>query len=233
MTTGSDALFSPELVARVVARRGQLHLTRALDPRRTALVVIDMQRAFTEADAPSGTPSAKAIVPNINRLAAALRAGGGHVAFSQGTFSDAPDGGWPAFYTRMVGPEAAHRILAALRPGHALHALDPGLTVAATDLVFAKNRYSAFAPNASVLPAWLAARDVRTVVVVGTLTNICCESTARDAMQWGFDAIMVADANAARSAAAHQATLDTFVEFFGDVLTTHELLALLPQAQAA
>lgn len=233
MTGRSEDLFPPELVSRVIARRGRLHPTDALDPRRTSLVVIDMQRAFTETGAPSETASAKAVIPRINRLARALRAGGGHVAFSQATFSDAEDGGWPAFFTRMVGPEAARSILAALRPGHALHALDPALEIAPRDFVFPKCRYSAFAPGASPLPGWLAERGVRTVIVVGTITNVCCESTARDAMQHGYDTIMVADANAARDPAAHQATLETFIQFFGDVLDTEELLALLPAAAPA
>ena len=233
MSERSEDLFPPELVSRIVARRGRLHPTDTLDPRRTALVVVDMQRAFTERGAPSETAAAKAVIPRINRLARAIRAGGGHVAFSQATFSEAADGGWPAFFARIVGPEAARSILAALRPGHALHALDPALETSPGDFVFPKCRYSAFAPGASPLPDRLAGRGVRTVIVAGTLTNVCCESTAREAMQHGYDTIMVADANAARDPLAHQATLETFIQFFGDVLTTAELLALLPAAAPA
>jgi len=214
-------IFPAKLLARVRARRGgRVHVTSRLDARSTALVVIDMQRAFTEQGAPSGGGEADSVIPAINAVAAALRAGGGHVAFSRATFDGSEDGGWPAFYRRMVEPGLAQRILAALREGHELHALDPALDVAAGDLVFAKCRYSAFAPGASALPEWLAARGVRTVLVAGTLTNVCCESTARDAMQHGYEAVMIADANAARDHGAHVATLRTFLEFFGDVLTT-------------
>ena len=131
----------------------------------------------------------------------------------------------------MVEPGLAQRILAGLREGHELHALDPALEVGAGDLVFPKCRYSAFAPGASPLPAWLAARDVRAVLVAGTLTNVCCESTARDAMQHGYETAMIADANAARDRAAHVATLRTFLEFFGDVLTSAQVLALLEGAE--
>ena len=125
----------------------------------------------------------------------------------------------------------AQRILEGLREGHPLHGLDPELDVAAADLVFPKCRYSAFAPDASPLPAWLEARGVRTVLVAGTLTNVCCESTARDAMQHGYDTVMIADANAARDRAAHLATLNTFLEFFGDVLTARQVIALLEGAE--
>lgn len=220
--------FPEELIARVRARRGgRVHVTTRLDPARTALVVVDMQRAFTQHGAPSGTGDAPSVIPAINAVAAALRAAGGHVAFSRGTFDATEDGGWPGFYRRMVEPGLAQRILEGLREGHPLHALDPALEVAPGDFVFPKCRYSAFAPGASPLPDWLAARGVRTVLVAGTLTNVCCESTARDAMQHGYDAVMIADANAARDRAAHDATLRTFLEFFGDVLTTAQVLHLI------
>lgn len=227
MSKSSDQLFPAALVARIVGRRGQLHLTRAIDPRRTALAVIDMQIAFTAPAQASETPSARAVIPAINRLAAALREAGGHVAFSQGTFSDAPDGGWPGFFRRMVDPATAARIVAGLRPGAPGHALDPGLIVAPGDLVFPKCRYSAFARDASPLEPWLAERGVTTLIVAGTITNVCCESTARDAMQLGYDTIMAADANAARDQAAHDATLATFIEFFGDVLTVDEIIGFI------
>jgi nicotinamidase-related amidase len=65
------------------------------------------------------------------------------------------------------------------------------------------------------------------VIVAGTITNVCCESTARDAMQRGFETIMAGDANAARDQAAHDASLATFIEFFGDVLTVDAIVALI------
>lgn len=228
----AGALFDEALVARVKARRGgRVHVTTRIDPARTALVVIDMQRAFTRDGAPSGLGETTSVIPAINAIAAALRAGGGQVAFSRATFDGSEDGGWPGFYRRMVEPGLAQGILVALREGHELHALDPGLDVTPSDFVFPKCRYSAFAPGASPLPGWLESRGVRTVIVVGTLTNICCESTARDAMQWGYETIMVSDANAARDRAAHEATLRTFLEFFGDVLTTAQAVALLKGAE--
>lgn len=230
----AQTLFPQDLLDRVRARRGgRVHLTTRLDPARTALVVIDMQLAFTQQGTASGTGATTSVIPAINAIAAALRGAGGHVAFSRATFDGTADGGWPGFYRRMVEPGLAQRILEPLREGHALHALDPGLEVAPADFVFPKCRYSAFAPGASPLPAWLEARGVRTVLVAGTLTNVCCESTARDAMQHGYDTVMVADANVARDRAAHDATLRTFLEFFGDVLTTTQVLALVAGGELA
>jgi len=62
-----------EIAERVFARRGRLHLFDALDPKRSALVVIDMQNAFVAPGAPMEVPAARALVAPINRLAAELR----------------------------------------------------------------------------------------------------------------------------------------------------------------
>src|SRR5215204_3905355 len=64
------------IVERVVARRGDVHWFERLDPATSALLVIDMQNTFCMPGAPGEVPMARAIVPNINRLAAALRGRG-------------------------------------------------------------------------------------------------------------------------------------------------------------
>ena len=95
------------------------------------------------------------------------------------------------------------------------------------DLFVAKNRYSAFLPSASELTKELRALGIDTAIIVGTLTNVCCESSARDAAMQDFKTTIVSDANAARSDAEHLATLVTFIQSFGDVRTTDEVIALL------
>ena len=95
-----------------------------------------------------------------------------------------------------------------------------------------KNRYSAFFPGACELPDLLRARGVDTVLITGTLTNVCCESSARDAMMGDFKTVMVSDANAARSDAEHIAALATVVQFFADVRSTDEVLSMLTDVTA-
>jgi ureidoacrylate peracid hydrolase len=229
-STGSMAALSPEIARRLLERRsGKLHLFDSLEPQRTALVVIDMQRAFLEPGAPSETPAARGIVESINRIARALRSAGGTVAFAQATFQREGPDAWPLFFDHMVSPALARTILEALSPGHPLHALWPGLEVQAQDVVCPKKRYSAFFPGACAIPDHLRARGIDTVIITGTLTNVCCEASARDAMMADFRTIMVSDANAARSAAEHRAALDTLAQFFADIRTTEEVLALLRQ----
>jgi ureidoacrylate peracid hydrolase len=216
-----------EIVERLRRRRGRLHIFEALQPARTALVVIDMQQNFVAPDAASAVPAAREIVPNINRLAAALRGSGGIVAWVQATYTREGPGYWPLFFDYMVSPQVSARILAGLAEGAPGHALWHELQLDAKDLRVKKNRYSAFFPGASDLPSRLQERRIDTVLIAGTMTNVCCEASARDAMAAGFKTIVVADANAARSEAEHVASLVTMAQFIGDVRSTDEVISLL------
>lgn len=216
-----------EIVERLFRRRGKLHLFDALQGPRTALVVIDMQHSFVAAGAPSAVDTAREIVPNINRLAATLRAAGGSVAWVQATYTRTGPGYWPLFFDYMVSREVSRDILEALTEGAPGHALWHELDVQSADLRVRKNRYSAFFPGASDLPQLLRGRSIDTVLIAGTMTNVCCEASARDAMMDGFKTIVVSDANAARSDAEHTASLATILQFFGDVRASGEIMELL------
>ena len=90
-----------------------------------------------------------------------------------------------------------------------------------------KTRYSAFIQDSSDLPERLVAQGYDTVIIVGTVTNVCCESSARDAMMLNFRTIMVSDANAANSDEEHNASLIAFYLTFGDVMSTDVLITCL------
>jgi ureidoacrylate peracid hydrolase len=212
----------PAIMQAAAARRGRPHVYDEIVSARTALVVIDLQNAFMRPGAPSEVPNARAIVPAVNRLARALRASGGSIAWVQATFERE---GWPLFFDHMVRPELAARILAALRPGAPDHALWPELSVAADDVVVPKYRFSAFLPGASTLPAMLRGRGVDTILIAGCMTNMCCDSSARDAVMTDFRTIMVADCNAARTDAEHLSALASFLTGFGDVRRSEDLIA--------
>jgi ureidoacrylate peracid hydrolase len=70
-------------------------------------------------------------------------------------------------------------------------------------------------------------RGIDTLIVTGTLTNCCCESTARDAMQFNYKVIFVSDANATLSDAEHNATLNNMCALFADVMSTDEVIEVL------
>jgi len=212
------------IVARVVARRGKLHLFDSLDPKKTALLVIDMQNAFVAPGAPVEVPAAREIVPSINRLTAALRKRGVPVVW---VMHESAKGGsdWDGFFGRFIAPESREKAAAALTAGSPLQTLWPGLEVARGDLRVAKNRYSAFIAGSSNLASLLAGKD--TLLIAGTKTNVCCECTARDAMMLDYKVVMLSDCTAALSDDEHRATLENMIQQFGDVLTADEALGLL------
>ncbi len=217
------------VIERVMKKRGRLRVFDRFEPRETALVVIDMQRFYVQ-----DVPPAIAIIPTINRLAAAMRARGSAVAWVQMTAGEGGKSLWPLYHDHFFKPEngARHRDeLTAGTPGHALH---PDLAASPGDIYASKRRFSAFLPSASNLHEQLTARGIRNLAITGMLTNFCCETSARDAMMLDYRVAMISDANAARYEEDHMAGFTTLYQSFGDILTADELLdeVLAPSAAA-
>lgn len=225
-----DVTLPPELLDQLESRRGRRRVFGSVQPRATALLVVDMQNSFVAADGFAYVATAAGIVPNINRLARALRGGGGWVVWIRTSL--APDGrsAWDTYFNHFVPTADAELRRAALSPGHEGHAFWPGLDIQDGDLISDKDRFSALIQGSSTLEAELRTRGVDTLLVTGTLTNVCCESTARDAMMLDFRTFMIADANAARTDADHLAGLRTFVQVFGDVIDTDDAIGLIRSA---
>lgn len=221
-------MISQHIIDRVVARRGQLHLFDRFDALRTALVVIDMQGTFCAPGAPAEVPASRAIVPAINRLAAGLRAAGGtviwctHANVGTGRTSD-----WRNFFDHFVADDVRLRTIESLSPDGSGQEIWSELDVQPADLKLFKNRYSALVPGASQLERMLRSLDIDTLLICGTKTNVCCESTARDAMMLDFKVVMVSDGTAALSEEEHRASLHNIIQQFGDVFSTEEILERL------
>ena len=222
----------PAIVQRVVAKRGTEHPSADIDPARTALVVVDMQNAYMDLAA-GYTACAAAVeaVPAINRLAGAVRQGGGGVFWVKNTHDDTCMNDWSVLQD-MAAPDTRQRRIAALLEGSFGQQIWPGMDVQPGDEVVRKLRYSAFYPGTSDLPARLRARGFDTVLITGTLTNVCCESSARDAMMSNFRVIMVSDGNAALTQAEHDASLIALYLSFTDLMDTDMLIERLAQAPA-
>ena len=94
-----------------------------------------------------------------------------------------------------------------------------------------KNRYSALIPGSSPLERTLRGMGIDTILVAGTKTNVCCESTARDAMMLDFKVVLVEDCCAALSDDEHRSALENIIQQFGDVMTADEVLARLRHLQ--
>jgi ureidoacrylate peracid hydrolase len=215
------------VIDRVVARRGREHVNENLDPAKTALVVVDMQNAFMlPGVAHALCPMAEKIVPNINRLARAVRDSGGTVVWIKTTFKDDALKNWSTYF-EMVTPQQGAKRIAALTTGSKGHELWAALDVRPADLIVEKTRFSAFIQGSSDLADALRNRGIDTVLITGTVTNVCCESTARDAMMLNFKTIMVTDGNAAVTDEDHSASLCAFYLTFGDIMSTDMLIACL------
>lgn len=90
-----------------------------------------------------------------------------------------------------------------------------------------KGRFSGFTHGTSPLHHQLLAAGIDTVIVSGTVTNVCCESTARDAMQYNYRVILATDANAALSDDEHAAALNSLAFVFADLRSAEEIERLL------
>jgi ureidoacrylate peracid hydrolase len=221
------------LVERIIERRGRLHCYDRLEPERTALVVVDMQTAFLKAEWPTSLAAAREIVPTVNRLAKAVRGTGGKVIWIVSTYGPRAADRWRILFDHVMGPKAGAFFREVLSEGHEGHAIWPLLEVRAEDAVVGKNRFGAFCGSAGRLERLLKECGLDTLLIAGTVTNVCCESTAREAAFHDFKTVMVSDANAGRSEADNLVTFSTFIRAFGDVMSSEEVIARLEAGGSA
>jgi ureidoacrylate peracid hydrolase len=215
----------PALVQDYMAKLGPVRCY-ALDPPRTAHVIIDLQNGFCAEGAIAEVPLARAIVPNVNRICAALRAAGGLNVFVRFTVDPQEPQCWTSWHEHQ-SEEARAALGAAFAPGALPHQLWPTLDVRPEDLVLDKTRLSALIPGTCALHETLKQRGIEALIVTGTLSNLCCESTARDAMQMGYKVFFVQDGNATWDDSVHNATLGNMAMVFADVVSTEALVARL------
>ena len=227
-----NAAIHPEVVRRVTERRGGLRVFESIVSERTAHIVVDLQNGFMAPGQIAEIATARDIVPNVNRISQAVRQAGGIVVYIQNTFDEIAVRTWSTFFDHFCSPERRARMIAAFSPGAEGHALWPGLEVLAQDLKVRKRRFGAFAPGASDLHEILQARGIDTLIVTGTASQVCCESTARDAMMLNYKVFFIADGNATFTDAEHNATLSAMAHTFCDVVDTETIVGLLQTAKA-
>jgi ureidoacrylate peracid hydrolase len=218
--------ISEAAAERLQTRLGKLHPFDVIDPRKTALVVIDMQNYFVKQGHQSEVPAARDIVPNINRLAAELRRRGGHVVWVRNG-TDGTRESWSNYHAYLQSPERAERRLRDMEIGAEGYEYWHLNDIRPEDAQITKKRYSAFIADSSNIERHLRDRGIDTLLITGTATNVCCESTARDAMMLNFKVVMVADGLATHTDDEHNATLSSFYGQFGDVQTTDEVFESL------
>ncbi|WP_241332154.1 cysteine hydrolase family protein [Burkholderia cenocepacia] len=183
-----------------------------LDPKTTALVVIDFQKEYFTGKMP--IPDGTQAMANTQKLI---------------KFADAAK--MPVFQVQHIAPA-----------GSAVFAIDgdtvkfqPGMEPRAHDKVVQKKTVSVFA--STDLDKQLKAANIKTIIVAGLMTHACVAGAARDAVPLGYQVVVASDASATRSikrangatvdsATLHRAALAEVEDTFGDVLTTSEITKL-------
>jgi len=200
--------------------RGNVRIYENLEQSKLALVIIDMQNAFVSAGGPIEVPKSREIIPNINRIAGKCREKNIPVIWIKSIYnSDWSDAGLlPKYFLRnLKGPSPLSR-------GNSWSEITEGLDVKEDDYIVDKCRFSALVQGSSKLERLLKTLDRDTIIITGTKTEICCESTARDAMQLDFKVVFIKDATATVLEEDHQAALNVIIQRFGDVLSTDEIV---------
>tara|TARA_R110000787_G_scaffold234492_1_gene341381 strand:+ start:832 stop:1545 length:714 start_codon:yes stop_codon:yes gene_type:complete len=209
-------------------RGGRLHAYDSIDPARTALLVIDMQNFWCQEGMPAFSPITAGLAPNINRLAAETRAAGGSVWWIRAIYSGAPKD-WSS-YMGYLNPDDVSMVLEHLTDGHPGADVWDGMDVRPEDEMVVKTRFSAFIRGSSDIEERLRTRGVNRLVMTGVATDVCVESTARDAFMLDFENMVVSDATATRSDEAQNASLGAMFTHFADIFSTEEVSALLQKA---
>ena len=187
---------------------------------RACLLVIDMQNEFLEKAGADFFHNALDIVPNVKRVTAACRKAGIPVIYTGHRHEDpAVDGGMTAEWWPEI------RQGRSLSKGTRGVEIFPPLAPRRGERVIYKHRYSAF--YNTDLEVVLRGMGTTDLIVTGILTNVCCETTARDAFMRDFRVFLVADATAAAEPEFHLASLKNLAYAFAYVLTTDSLLRQL------
>ena len=213
-------------VERMVERLGREHVQETFNTEKTALVVVDMQNYFMDESQMAGCPVGQTIVANVNRIASVVRQTGGIVIWIQNLApGDTPET-WKTAHERYT-PEKGEIRVKSMKPGEWPFEFWPTLDIHDEDYRVVKRRYSAFIQGSSDIELILKDNGIENILVCGVATNVCCDSTARDAMMLNYRTLMVSDGCATTSDEEHGNALIAFYTNFGDVQNTEELCARL------
>ena len=219
-----------------VARGRNMNDFPTIDPARTALIVIDMQNVFMELDEVFGNQNTLDIIDPVNLAVSTLRDAGATIVWTRQTVSDEPTLAMPAWQYDLSIP-SVRRAVETMIAGTSSHAIHARMDVREEDIVIDKYRYSAFMCPAEGMKTELSALDIDTLVIAGTLTNCCCESTARDGNMMGYKIVFLSDATSTNTDEEHNAALLNVRLLFGDVRSAGDLAAMvappLPAAKMA
>lgn len=180
-------------------------------PKKPVLLVIDMQRYFLDPDAPAYHESAQRIIPMVQALIDAFE-----------------DKGLPIFATWYASSDNDPMVRwwgQSLNPQSRWAALDSRMRFPRSTVMLSKHLYGTF--FSTDIDRRLKALDATSVVICGVMTDLCCETTAREAFHHGYDVYFVADGTATSNERLHVAALATLAHGFAYIVTAEELLRMM------
>lgn len=196
-------------------------LPELIAPAKTAVIVVDVQNDFCEAEGAlgkAGAPTAAAMemIPNLQRLLAGARAAGAPVIFIQTIHEAATDSA--AWTWRMAG--SVGNCCRKNTWGAEFTQVGP----VGDEPVVIKHRYSAFINTR--LESVLRTLKVENLIMTGVSTNVCVESTARQGYMLDYNIVFLSDCTAAYSQEEHDGALYNMRSHFGVVATADDVIAL-------
>lgn len=193
--------------------RSQRHW-KEFSPKASALIVIDMQEYFLRSDSHAFVPSARNIIAPIQWLLRLYHAQSLPVIFTYFGIRPGECDPIKRWWGETVRDKSRDSRLIAELPR------------SKNDIVLRKTAYSAF--YGTQLERSLRRHGVQNVFITGVLTNLCCETTARDAFMRGFDVFFAEDATATLSDAMHQASLENLSYGFATPISIRDLRRRFP-----
>lgn len=194
------------------------HWAFELRPEESALIVVDMQEDFVNPSNPLCVPEAYRQVPRIKTLIEACREIGVPVVYT--AYNIAADC-CADFYEYWDAVAAG-----AGREGSAGADIYREIYPQPNERVIrVKHTYDSFA--GTDLDYVLRDRDIKTIIICGTLTNFCCESTARSGYALNYHVVFGSDVNATDNAQAHNATIRTMRRGFARVMEHQTIIDVL------
>src|SRR5688572_19109602 len=217
-----------------------------LEPARTALIIVDMQRYFTQPSFPftdlfekmsPGVCSGylkrvqEHVIPSIRRLLDHFRKHSSLVVFTA-VGTETQDGSDLACWARALDEAGLNLLGTRIHPpvGDASWQIDPALEPRPDEIVLNKRSAGTFATTD--LAGQLRSRGVDRVVITGVVTDVCVSTTAREAADRDFKVVVVSDACTTFSERLHQANLET-LHVFGWVRKADEVIRMTQRERAA
>ena len=200
--------------------RKPLKDTWVIKPEKTALLVIDMQRAFVDAGSPITCVGAGDFVPMINQLGAKCRTLGIPVIFVKMEFTDYISESGLLAEMHVVYPDSEWEVV----EGRKGVQFCDGLDITKDDYIVPKKRYSALIPGSSILESLLQDLGREELIIVGVATDICVGTTTMDAMMLGYRVFLVSDLTGTFSEERKNMALKVYDRHFAKVMTSREII---------